>query len=65
QLSLDKIAMASCKAAVKANDVITQAEAQALFRQLLECQRPDICPHGRPTMLTVSLSEIERRIGRK
>ncbi len=65
KLSLDKIAMASCKAAVKANDIITQVEAQALFRQLLECQRPDICPHGRPTMLTVSLSEIERRIGRK
>ena len=60
-----RIAQAACKAAVKAHDVLTMEECQALLEQLAACELPYSCPHGRPTILNISLSEIERRFGRK
>ena len=62
---LESIAQAACKAAVKAHDVLTREECEALLKQLSECELPFSCPHGRPTVLNLSISEIERRFGRK
>ena len=65
QLQLHQIATAACKAAVKAHDRLTLEECDALIRELAECELPFSCPHGRPTVLNISLNEIERRFGRK
>ena len=61
----EQIAMSACKAAVKANDLLTMEEAVALLRQLSFCDLPFACPHGRPTILNISMKEIERRFGRR
>lgn len=54
-----------CKqAAVKAGQVLSFAEMQALIRQLEECQSPQTCPHGRPTMMHISAEELARQFGR-
>ncbi len=64
-LQIHQIATAACKAAVKAHDHLSPAECDALIRELAECELPFSCPHGRPTVLNISLNEIERRFGRK
>ena len=65
RLATDTLARAACKAAVKAHDRLSPQEAAALIEQMSHCALPYSCPHGRPTMLNISLSEIERRFGRK
>lgn len=65
QSILDRFAMAACKAAVKAHDALTQEEIHALVRQLSSCEQPFACPHGRPTILPITLKELERRFGRR
>lgn len=65
RLATDSIARAACKAAIKAHDKISLAEAESLLHQMSQCALPYSCPHGRPTMLNISLSEIEKRFGRK
>ena len=65
QINYEKIAMCACKAAVKANDALSVEEAVALLRQLSDCDLPFACPHGRPTILNISMKEIERRFGRR
>ncbi len=64
-LELDFVARAACKAAIKAHDFLTPEMAANLLEQLGRCRQGTLCPHGRPTMLTITLSEIERRFGRK
>ena len=59
------IAQAACKAAVKSHDKLSNAECDALVREMAKCELPFSCPHGRPTILNISLNEIERRFGRK
>ena len=63
--NLDKFAMSACKAAVKANDRLTEKEALALLALLAECEQPFACPHGRPTVLNITKKELERRFGRR
>ncbi len=58
------IARAACKAAVKANDPLSPAECRALIDQLAACELPFCCPHGRPTLINISIRELERRFGR-
>ena len=65
KLDMEALAMASCKAAVKAHDRLTLEEARSLFRQMAECELPFSCPHGRPTIINISVRELERRFGRK
>jgi DNA mismatch repair protein MutL len=65
RIATDTLARAACKAAVKAHDRLSLQEAAALIEQMSHCALPYSCPHGRPTMLNISLSEIERRFGRK
>lgn len=64
QAILAKIASMSCKAAVKGNSRMERAEAEALIDELLSLENPYHCPHGRPTMITLSKQEIERKFKR-
>ena len=60
-----RLAQAACKAAVKAHDKLTMEECDALLDQMAQCDLPYCCPHGRPTIINISLNELERRFGRK
>ena len=59
-----KVATMSCKAAVKGNDPLAFEEADALIRELLTLQNPYTCPHGRPTMIRMSRTELEKKFKR-
>ena len=60
----NKVATASCKAAIKGNQRISRAEAEELIRELLTLDNPYHCPHGRPTMISMSKYEIEKKFKR-
>ncbi len=60
----EKIASMSCKAAVKGNNPLSAAEAEALIRELLTLDNPYNCPHGRPTVVSMSRSEMDRKFKR-
>ena len=62
---LAAVARAACHAAVKAHDALTAEGAEELLRSLRKCRQGTLCPHGRPTMITISLREIEKRFGRR
>ncbi len=50
--------------AIKAGRVLALAEMQALVRDLEACESPRTCPHGRPTMIQISSSALEKQFGR-
>lgn len=54
----------ACRAAIKFGKSLTLTEMNALIDQLFSSQFPFTCPHGRPTLLKLTLSELERRFGR-
>jgi DNA mismatch repair protein MutL len=65
QLSVEKkLASAACKAAVKANMTLSEQEFRALIDELIALENPYFCPHGRPTMITMSKKEIEKKFKR-
>lgn len=64
QIIREKIASMACKAAVKGNHSLTFEEADKLIEQLLELDNPYNCPHGRPTMISMSKYEIEKKFKR-
>ena len=55
----------ACHAAIRAGKVLTHGEMTALTRQLEQCQQPHTCPHGRPTIIHLSGSLLEREFGRR
>ena len=61
---IDKLIMRSCKAAVKGNNKLSTMEIEELIRQLSNCVNPFSCPHGRPTFIRFTLSEISRAFKR-
>ena len=64
QIIREKIASMACKAAVKGNNSMTYEEADKLIEQLLELENPYNCPHGRPTIISMSKYEIEKKFKR-
>lgn len=60
----EKIASMSCKAAVKGNHAMSAMEADKLIDELLELENPYACPHGRPTIITMSKYELEKKFKR-
>jgi DNA mismatch repair protein MutL len=65
RLGEEMIAKTVCRHAVKANDLLREPELVRLIQDLLACELPYCCPHGRPTMIQMSYSELERKFGRK
>ncbi|MBE5897436.1 MAG: DNA mismatch repair endonuclease MutL [Lachnospiraceae bacterium] len=64
EIVLEKVASMSCKAAVKGNDRLSVAEAQELIDELLSLDNPYHCPHGRPTIISMSKYELEKKFKR-
>jgi len=65
RLGEEMIAKTVCRHAVKANDPLRYLEVEKLIQDLLECDLPYCCPHGRPTMIQISNAELEKKFGRK
>lgn len=62
----ERIIARVCKrAAVKAGKTLSTEEQQALLRDLEACRSPRTCPHGRPTMIHLSVDLLERQFGRR
>jgi DNA mismatch repair protein MutL len=59
-----KLASMSCKAAVKGNQNLSEEEAKVLLKQLFALENPYHCPHGRPTMFSMSKYEMEKKFKR-
>ncbi len=61
---IKKLSTMACKAAIKGNMRITASEADALIEQLLSLENPYTCPHGRPTIISMSERELEKKFKR-
>lgn len=59
-----KIATMACKAAVKGNMKLSKPEVEALIEELLSLENPYNCPHGRPTIISMSKYELEKKFKR-
>ncbi len=64
ELILEKAASMSCKAAVKGNTKLSLIEAKALINELLSLENPYACPHGRPTIISMTKRDIEKKFKR-
>ena len=64
ELILEKVATMSCKAAVKGNHRLSLPEVDALMTELLTLENPFCCPHERPTIISMSKYEIEKKFKR-
>lgn len=65
RLGEDMVATTVCRHAVKANDLLRPAELNQLLVDLLACELPYCCPHGRPTLIQMSYDELEKKFGRQ
>lgn len=63
-LIMEKVASMSCKAAVKGHDHLSPDEASHLIDTLLTLENPYQCPHGRPTIISMTKYEIEKKFKR-
>ena len=61
---LQKLASMACKSAVKGNNSMDRKEMETLIDELLTLENPYHCPHGRPTIITMSKYEIEKKFKR-
>ena len=64
EVKYNKIATLACKAAVKGNDELTKEEMAALIEEMKYINDPFNCPHGRPTIIKMSLYDIEKKFKR-
>lgn len=64
EVVLNKLASMACKAAVKGNTKISKQEAVKLIDELLTLENPYHCPHGRPTIISMTKQEIEKKFKR-
>jgi len=60
----EQVAMAACKSAIKAKDNIAEQEVETLVARLMSLENPFTCPHGRPTIVKYTKTEIERMFKR-
>ena len=54
----------ACHSAIRAGDALSQMEMNELIKQLAEIQGPYTCPHGRPTIISMTLTELEKKFKR-
>lgn len=55
----------ACKASVKLTTKISRDEALSLWKNLHECEQPFVCPHGRPVLIEIKNSDLQKRFGRE
>ncbi len=58
--TVHKLATKACKASVKQGDVLSSNEIEALYHELSRCEYPLTCPHGRPTLISVTKKDLEK-----
>jgi DNA mismatch repair protein MutL len=63
-LILERVASMSCKAAVKGNQKLSRLEMEHLIDELLSLENPYNCPHGRPTIISMTKYELEKKFKR-
>ena len=61
---IEKIISMSCKAAVKGNQSMTKQEMESLLEELFTLENPYHCPHGRPTIISMTKTEMEKKFKR-
>lgn len=61
---VEKIASIACKKSIKANDLLSKDEVKNLLNELFKLDNPYNCPHGRPTIISLSKQEFEKKFGR-
>ncbi|MGC9137709.1 MAG: DNA mismatch repair endonuclease MutL [Thermoplasmata archaeon] len=59
------ISTMACKGAIKANMKLTEGEMKDIIYHLMRCDNPYTCPHGRPTMISIELKELEKMFKRR
>ena len=64
ELITDRCASISCKAAVKGNHTLSFSEAEKLIEKMLRAEEPYHCPHGRPTTISMTKKEFEKKFKR-
>jgi DNA mismatch repair protein MutL len=64
EVKYQSIAKMACRSAIKANDVLRDVEIKSLLEQIRFLEDPFNCPHGRPTIIKVTLNELEKRFKR-
>ena len=64
EIKYNRIASLACKAAVKANNQLTEMEMSKLISDLRYLDEPFTCPHGRPTIIKITLNELEKKFKR-
>ena len=64
-IRLNAIATIACKASIKANHALNELDMINLIKNLLKCENPNTCPHGRPTMLKYTNYELEKYLANK
>lgn len=64
EVLLEKVASMSCKAAVKGNSKLPVVQMEELLKELMVLENPYHCPHGRPTMISLTKKELEKRFKR-
>lgn len=61
----ERIIKFACRASIKAGDELTIYEMNNLLKRLAQCQNPYSCPHGRPTVINFTISDLEKKFKRK
>lgn len=61
---IERIIRAACRSSIKAGDPLDTTEAERLLKDLFMCETPYTCPHGRPTLMRMPLSELEKHFRR-
>lgn len=54
----------ACRAAIKTGEILNITQMKTLVQQLFECTQPYACPHGRPTMIMLTVEELDKLFGR-
>jgi DNA mismatch repair protein MutL len=60
----DRIIRFSCRKSIKAGEEMSLREIETLLKELDKCDMPFTCPHGRPTIISISIAEIEKKFKR-
>ena len=61
---VEKIASIACKKSIKANHIVSEIEVRELIKELFRLDNPYNCPHGRPTIISLTKSDFEKNFGR-
>ena len=64
ELIYEKMASMACKAAVKGNNRMSVAEVKELLKEMMTLDNPYNCPHGRPTIISMTKYELEKKFKR-